>query len=132
MKLTEKQLKVINRTIAEKVYGATIRLAQDWEIDDYYSVDDFRCRTTNPILPFDKLRDYPTDITDAMALWEHFRNTGTYCCMTMRSPTHEGWEVEWTKDDHEVKYFVTQVETLPLAICLIVLQTLGLTVKDLK
>lgn len=83
---------------------------------------------------------YSADIAAAWEVWEKLREDGPgngdyFCCMDLRWPVAEGYEVALRRgnhdEDHAGKAFVlvSQVRTAPLAICLAALKARGITVE---
>lgn len=76
---------------------------------------------------------YSTDISAAWQVWEHLHASGKFCCMDIRAPISEGWEVVLRKlnldepDRHDAVE-VMRIATAPLAISLCALKARGVEV----
>lgn len=67
-----------------------------------------------------RIPDYSTDIAAAMMVWQHLRQSGRWCCLTIRSDYDLCWRVELVHDNsaHDRPTIVLDGEdSLPLAIC---------------
>lgn len=72
---------------------------------------------------------YSLEIVSAWKVWEHLYTSREYCCMDIKHPYAEGWEVVLirTYEEHEKsRPMVSNIETAPLAICLAVLKAKGI------
>lgn len=80
---------------------------------------------------------FSSDIAAAWLVWERLRESRVYCCMDVRAPYAEDWEVALTRlrlepDDgsgHRPDVIV-RAETASLAICLAILRAHGIEVPD--
>lgn len=110
-------LREIDRLVAERVmgwiYNARFDVFEPSNVAPHGSpriVEDFR----------------PSEhLAAAWEVWTKLRESGDYCCMDIRWPIAEGFEVVLRRlnDDHDKPFvLVSQVESAPLAICLAALK----------
>jgi ABA sandwich protein len=83
------------------------------------------------------------DIGDAWKVWERLRLDGPgsgdyFCCMEIRSPVSEGYEVCLRRGSHDDDHspgkpfvLISQVASAPLAICLAALKAKGIDITAL-
>lgn len=76
---------------------------------------------------------YSTDLAAAMAVWQHLRDSGRWCCLDIGSDYNFCWTLKLTPAPpvpepegwkHEPAVIVDGEESLPLAICCVALMAI--------
>jgi hypothetical protein len=130
----------IDKLIAEKVFGQSVVITRWGKQRQYGCISvgetDYYDDAGEMILS-NGVPCYSTDITAAMEVFNHIRDSGKFCCLQILSDFNHNWEIrlaqeiETTEPPHTYKLYASG-ESLPRVICEAALRIYGKTPKTKK